>query len=105
MSYQTQPAYILSPKGWDMTEHPVMAWMHEHEKAFDQGDMLKKGYAPWFTDDFVLTKATGEVFSGGTTAFEAIKEMYAPFAAHYHEPKFGIIWETSDGYELFGVAN
>jgi hypothetical protein len=25
---------------------------------------------------------------------------------HYHEPTYGIIWETSDGgYELFGVAN
>jgi hypothetical protein len=105
MSYPTQPTYILSCNGWDNTEHPVMAWMHEHQKSFDSKDMIKNGPGNWMTEDFVYVKPTGEVVSGVGPAFEAIKEMYAPLKDHYHEPKFGLIWDTSDGYELFGVAN
>lgn len=91
MSYPTVPAYIQVFNGWDNKEHPIMDWMQDHEIAFDYGDMKKNGYAPWHTDDFVLTKPTGEVISGGEAAFAAGMEMYAPFAAHYHEPMFGVI--------------
>jgi len=107
MSYPTKPAYIIeSCEGWDPKhlEHPVFDWMQDHEQAFDFGDMKSKGYSPWLTDDFSFTKPNGETISGGAPAWAALLELYSPLTEHYHEPRWGMIWETENGYILAGCA-
>lgn len=107
MSYPTKPAYIIeSCDGWDPKhlEHPVFDWMQDHEEAFDHGDMKSGPHTTWHTDDFSYTKPNGETISGGAPAWAALLEMYAPLVDHYHEPRWGVIWETENGYILAGSA-
>lgn len=36
---------------------------------------------------------------------QAVKEVYAPFSSHVHDPTFLVCWETEKGYDMIGVAN
>jgi hypothetical protein len=108
MSYATKPAFIVeSCEGWEpkLLEHPVFDWMQDYEEAFDFGDMKSGPHTPWHTDDFAYTKPNGETITGGAPAWAAGLEMYAPLAGHYHEPRWGVIWEMENGYVLTGGAN
>src|SRR5271163_4001722 len=107
MSYLTQPTYLVSVPGWDprTREHPVIDWMFDYEDAFDWGDMKSGPHTPWHSDDFTFTKPTGVSSPPGAPSWAALLEKYAPFSAHYHEPLHFIVYETSSGYELTGVAN
>ena len=57
------------------------------------------------TPDFTLQMTDGTVFKGAEEAWhKAIPEMYGPFTAHKHDPTFGIVWETDNGWGMFGIA-
>ena len=36
---------------------------------------------------------------------KALQAVYAPFAAHLHDPEFLVSWETKDGYGMMGIAS
>jgi hypothetical protein len=106
MSFLSKPVYLNEDaRGWQNTEHPVIAFMHDYEQAFDFGDMKKTGPARWVTDDYVFVHSSGKEFHGIQSAWEeGVLASYGPFAAHYHEPQRYVIWETDGGYKLIGVA-
>jgi hypothetical protein len=109
-TYATIPAYIQVCKGWEprLKEHPIMAWMFEHEEDFDRGSLKTTPFAqnPYHTSDFTLYLPNGTAVSGGEPAWSALMQMHAPFTSHFYEPTFVIIFATPDeGYELVGVAN
>jgi len=105
MSFPLTPAFITESAGWDKVRaHPAMQWMEKYTLAFDADQLASSSFSDWHTDDLTYQKGTGEVITGGETAFKACLEVYAPFAAHLHEPAFVIVWETEDGYEMVGQA-
>jgi hypothetical protein len=108
MSYLSKPAFVVDrAEGWkhaEHREHPVIDWMYDYEREFDEGDMKKTGPAPWHHDDLVFTHPSGRVFNGSKESWEGLLGFYAPLAAHYHEPDQFIVWETDRGYKLNGIA-
>lgn len=55
--------------------------------------------------DFVYTDAKGVSTSGIVAGYKAVRESYAPFSEHYHEPIGPIsCWETEKGYFMMGQA-
>ena len=106
MSFPTQPAFIVSTAGsWEPSRaHPAMAWLEKYTKAFENHEVNEANFSDWNTDDLAYQKANGEVTTGGLAAFKASLEVYRPFAAYLHEPKFGIVWEVENGYEMIGHA-
>jgi hypothetical protein len=109
MSFPTSPAFIIqSAKGWEdeYRVHPIMAWMHDYEKAFDFGDMkASDSHLPWHTEDFTFQKPDGTTTTDAASSWAALKETYAPFSAHYHEPVWVVIFEHPEiegGYVLMG---
>jgi len=107
MAFLSKPVYCVDEaKGWQPKhrEHPVIDWMFAYEQAFDFGDMKAGGPDPWMADDVVFTHPSSKVYKGKQEAWEGVLGMYAPFAAHYHEPQHYIIWETDEGFKLTGLA-
>jgi hypothetical protein len=106
MPFATSPAYIQYVQGWEprIREHPVIDWMFDYEEAFDFGDMKSGPHAPWHADDFVYVKS-GEASGAGAPSWAKLISDYAPFASHYHEPRYFIVYETATGFELMGWAN
>jgi hypothetical protein len=73
---------------------------------FDKRQYIKgEGDEEHHTAEFHLQKPDGTIIKGRDEAMKALKEMYAPFAAHKHVPDFFISWETDYGWEMTGVAN
>lgn len=103
MSFPTKPTFVVAPTGWseDMLVHPMMRFLHKHELVFDAKDWEadKKYYA----SDFVYVKPTGQTFKGAE-AVDALQGDYALFSEHYHEPLYGQVAPTDDGFTLFGYA-
>jgi len=105
MSFPTTPAFTTYAKGWDdgMLAHPMSRFIHAESQLFDakQYDKCEEFFAP----EYVYTKSTGQVISGPDhAAFKQVIADYAMFAEYYHEPEFGVITETDNGYCLFGQA-
>ncbi len=103
MSYPTQPAYIHTGD-WDAEtrSHPAMKFMENFTRnAFDKRSWTTGTPATeWHVPDYTLHKANGEVFHGAEKAWnEEIPGIYAPFAAHLHEPEFCVCWETEEGWD------
>ena len=103
MSYPTQPAYIHTGD-WDTEtrSHPAMKFMENFTRnAFDKRSWTTGTPATeWHVPDYTLYKANGEVFHGAEKAWnEGIPGIYAPFAAHLHEPEFCVCWETEEGWD------
>lgn len=106
MPVPTKPAFIHSGS-WDeeTRQHEAMAWMEKYTYAVDAKAWNSEPFSNWFTPDSVLQKSTGEVVTGGEAAWKSLREeVYAPFAAHYHDAQFLVTWETETGWEMFGVA-
>jgi len=103
MSFPTQPAFVVTAKGWDenMLRHPIMQFLHSHEQVFD--GKKRDECRPYYCDDLVYQKSSGQVFHG-EDAIRQSHDDYAMFAAHFHEPAFGIATETENGYQLAGFA-
>lgn len=53
-----------------------------------------------WSSDFEYQKSTGEEFKGVSKAWEALKETYAPFASHVHDPSWLLCWETEKGWDM-----
>lgn len=89
-----------------------MAFMKDYAAALDATASSRTGLkytgpgspSKWLTEDFTFIDPTGKAVSGVEPAWAAVMQVYGPMSSQYHEPRYGIIWETDDGYELFGVA-
>jgi hypothetical protein len=104
MSYPTQAATVIYGKSWaDFNVHPALAWMEKLTNGFDDGSAKEDPWQQWVTDDFEYRKPTGETWKG-EEAWEANKKDYATFTKHLHEPSFAVVWETANGWEMFGQA-
>lgn len=107
MSYPTQQAFIhVGPWDDETRSHPAMKWMEHY--TTDIIDARKFDLATresGLTDDWTLQKSTGEVIEGAEKAQAALKELYAPFSAHFHQPSYLVCWETERGWDMLGVAN
>ncbi|KAF2678184.1 hypothetical protein K458DRAFT_409155 [Lentithecium fluviatile CBS 122367] len=105
MSFPTKPAFIHYGT-WDdeSRAHECMKWMEQYTHAADRKAWDTEPSSNWFTSDCALYKPTGEVISGGDAAWNAIKEVYAPFSEHLHIPQFIVVWERENGWEMLGVA-
>jgi hypothetical protein len=105
MGFPTSPAYIQHVEGWPehTREHPLIDWMFDYEKALDFGDMKSGSYAPWHTDDFVFVRS-GIPQPAGEPSWKKLVTAYSIFTAHYHEPSYYVIHETTTGWELIGEA-
>jgi len=95
----------MAVKGWDenLLAHPMAKFMHAEEQLFvaKEYEKCEAFYAP----EFVYTKGTGEAFSGsGCAGFKEVIKHYSIFAEYSHEPVYGVITETDDGYCLLGQA-
>ena len=106
MAFPTQPAFIASTSGnWEPVRvHPAMAFLEKYTEAFDNHKVTEENFSDWHTDDLSFQKANGEVITGGVTALKAILEVYQPFSAYLHEPKFCVLWEVENGYDMVGYA-
>jgi hypothetical protein len=80
-----------------------MKFLQQLTFAWDSGKAKTEPYTEWSTEDVKYRKSNGET-STGQAAFDAMLEMYAPLAAHEHEPKHVVVWETTDGWVVFGEA-
>lgn len=103
---KTSAFWCPDAMGWpkELLEHPVMDWMRDFEQAFDFGDIKTNTLPNSVTDDFVFVGSDGKPGAPGAQSWAMIRELYAPFSAHYHEPRLHIIWETETGYMLMGSA-
>jgi hypothetical protein len=104
MEFPTQPAFVASAKsGWgpELTIHPMMKFVHEHEKLFDAKKFDE--CEEYHDSTFVYTKSTGQSFTG-YTGYRQWVEDYGLFQQHFHEPVCGAVTETEAGYRLFGQA-
>jgi hypothetical protein len=105
MSFSTETATVVYPKGWDSTmeQHPMGVFMHQHCLRFD----AKKydGLEVFFNfDKFRYVKSNGESFTGKQAFDQGIAD-YGMFADYAHEPTFGVFTPNADGgYRLFGYA-
>jgi hypothetical protein len=100
-SVATKPAFIHHGT-WDETtrKHPAMKWMEQETLDFDTHNFSPK----WFSKDFTFHKADGTIFSGREKALEAMRELYGPLTAHFHEPYFLVCTEADDGWDMIGQA-
>ncbi len=55
-------------------------------------------------DSTSLIKGDGTEIKGRDNVVEALKQLYGPFTAQYHEPSFVMCSETDDGWEMLGQA-
>jgi hypothetical protein len=108
MAPVVKPCSITRARGWEeIRAHPALAWMEKYTlDVFDNNSVRTDAaqMAPWHTADLVHINADGTRYEGFDTVFAAIQQIYAPFAAFVHEPRFSIIWETEDGWEMVGEA-
>lgn len=108
MSFPTVEAFAIEAKGWDsaLLQHPMMVFLHEHEKLFDAKDYSRD--ADFYAPDFVYIKKSGEIVSGYEAARKQLQEDYALFTRSFHEPKYGVITaapgKPAGSYRLFGHA-
>lgn len=77
-----------------------MKWMHTYTNDFDSRSFNPK----WYTQDFTYVASDGTVTQGMPAALDAVKALYAPLTAQYHEPYFLMCSETDYGYEMIGQA-
>ncbi|KAJ4368431.1 hypothetical protein N0V83_006788 [Neocucurbitaria cava] len=106
MSFPTQPAYVHYGT-WDdkSRQHEYMKWMEQYTNAVDRKAWDTEPSSNWFAPTHTLHKTSGETVSGGDASWAALRtEVYAPFAAHLHDPQFFVVWEKDDGWEMLGVA-
>ncbi|OAL54577.1 hypothetical protein IQ07DRAFT_676616 [Pyrenochaeta sp. DS3sAY3a] len=106
MSFSTQPAFIHTGT-WDDTTraHPCMKWMEHYTRAIDAKAWDTQPSTPYLTASHTLHKSNGTTVSGGPASFASLStEIYAPFAAHLHDPELLLCWESGDGWEMLGVA-
>lgn len=103
MSFPTQPAFVAYTRGWtdDILVHPLIAFMHDYEQAFDAKEFDKIG--AFFSADHVYTKSTGQEFNGPAGPKQLIED-YSLFTEHFHEPSYGVVHETAKGYRFIGTA-
>ena len=103
--FPTTPAFIVRCNGWDekVLAHPIMRYLKSQTAAWDSGEAKKSTYTDWMTEDVTYRQSDGITVSG-EAAFKAMLEKYAPLAAHEHEPRMGVVWETKDGWEMIGEA-
>jgi len=102
MSYPTKEAFIHSGPWDDETrKHPAMKWMEHYTKNIvdERKFMSESADSLGHTSDWTYQKSTGETFEGNEKAVDALKETYAPFSAHVHDPTFVVCWETEKGWE------
>jgi len=59
---------------------------------------------PFQTSDFTYN-FNGVVTTGGEAVWNANLRVYSSFTSHFHEPTFLVIFETTSGYALIGIAN
>lgn len=100
-SVPTTPAFVHHST-WDDTtrKHPAMKWMEDYTLDFDTHSFSPK----WYSKDWTLHKADGGVVSGREAGIAALKEIYGPLTAHFHEPYFLICTEIADGWDMIGQA-
>ena len=104
MTYPITQSFTKATKWGDETRaHPAMKWMEKFTKDAIDNLAYRSGcpYSDWYTDEFMLQKATGEVIYGGKKAWEeGITSIYAPFASHLHDPNFLSCIEREYGWEM-----
>ncbi|KAF3929072.1 hypothetical protein ABW20_dc0105142 [Dactylellina cionopaga] len=107
MSFPTIPAYQTYARGMDerFREHPVLDFLIDHQVAFDTGTMKTEPYTVFNTEDFTITKPDGTTVAPGEASWKAWLEPYAPFVKHYHEARYGCVYERDGGWEMVGFAN
>jgi hypothetical protein len=101
MSFPTRPAFVHYGD-FDATtaKYPAMKWLEDYKDDFDSRTFDPKWYAP----DFVYVAPDGQTTEGREKALDAIKALYGPLTAHWHEPFFLNCFETEYGYEMIGQA-
>lgn len=107
MSYPTTPAFIFTGD-WsaDSRKHHVGAWLEQYTNAYDTGlQSLSSQLDKWFTPDFTIVKADGSVHEGLQKAFASLQSTYGPLTEYHHQPTYGVITETSNGWSCVGVAD
>lgn len=82
-----------------------MNWMENYTKdVVDARKFIDSAPDEWHTSDWTLQKSTGEQFKCTDKAWAALKETYAPFAEHVHDPQFLVCWEMEKGWGMLGIA-
>ncbi|KAJ6258039.1 hypothetical protein Dda_6951 [Drechslerella dactyloides] len=109
MSYPTEPCFVHECNGWDeaLLKHPAFKFMRNFESSFAKGTMYSatEPFGTWHTADFTYTDEVGKTTTG-VEAFEKAREMYKTLLVEfYHNPRFAMVKETSDGYDCFGQAD
>lgn len=82
-----------------------MKWMESYTDFFDRKGYNDGPWSDWWTEDHVLYKADGTTVAGAEKAWEAAKEVYAPFSEYTHIPYYLVCHDTDDGWEMIGQAH
>ncbi len=80
----------------------MMSALAHHETAFDNKEFDKLG--PYYADGVTYIKGSGAVVTGRAAVLAALQDDYSLFTHHFHEPVYGVVTDTTDGYRLFGYA-
>ncbi|KIW08374.1 uncharacterized protein PV09_01290 [Verruconis gallopava] len=108
MVLEKKESKVSHGRGWeDAKTIPVLAWMEKYTVEFFNQPELRNNkdvFAKWHTADTVHQNSDGSVYTGLDACFTAIQQIYAPFAAFVHEPRFWTVWEVDGGFEMVGQA-
>ncbi|KAF2496430.1 hypothetical protein BU16DRAFT_617866 [Lophium mytilinum] len=112
MSVPLTPTFYLRATGWTPTSraHPAMKWMEYYTTTIIDGRAFTKPSTDpttFFTADAVLVTSAGVTVTGAAEKWAALRQIYGPFLANYHEPLelFCIEKEDGSGWEMLGRAN
>jgi len=76
-----------------------------YTKAIDRKIWDTESCSEWLTSNHTLDKSAGGTVSGGDASWKALsEEVYGPFSEYLHDPHLLIVWETTSGWEMIGVA-
>ena len=101
MSIPTTPATIYHGD-FDATtrQHPALKYLEDYRNDYDTHNFDPK----WYSPSYVYVAPDGTQHEGREPALVALKAMYGPLKAHFHEPFYLNCVETDYGYELLGRA-
>ncbi|KAF2813556.1 uncharacterized protein BDZ99DRAFT_474189 [Mytilinidion resinicola] len=112
MSFPLTPTFHLRQTGWSATTraHPAMKWMeHYTTTIIDARAFTDPSTDPstFFTPGAVLVTSAGVTVTGAAAKWAALRDIYGPFVANYHEPRelFCVEKEDLSGWEMLGRAN
>jgi len=108
MPSTTSPNALVHYGDWDdhSRSHPALKFLEKFVHYWDSREWIRdpSTSANWLTSDFVLQKADGSLVTGSDAAIADLQAIYEPLTAHLHDPRYIVIHDSKDGWEMLAQA-